>query len=105
MFRYYEHPVVNEKFNMAMSQKQKKAKKTYLLKDYGSCCWWCETRLPVKKLTLDHLRPKSKGGSNALENLRLACFPCNNSRGDSLFAPRQVFAAKLNSASAVRKHA
>lgn len=90
---------------MAMSQKQKSAKKTCLLKDYGSCCWWCETRLPARKLTLDHLKPKSKGGSNALENLRLACFPCNNSRGDSLFAPRRTFAAKPNPTSLVRTHA
>jgi 5-methylcytosine-specific restriction endonuclease McrA len=47
------------------------------------CC------LPEEKLTLDHLKPKSRGGSNSLENLRLACFPCNNSRGNSLYPPQQ----------------
>lgn len=37
--------------------------------------------------TIEHLLPKSLGGSNALSNLRLACFTCNNSRGNSLFPP------------------
>jgi len=95
----------NGKFNMAMSQKRKNAKKTSLIKDYGACCWWCETYLPAKNLTLDHLKPSSKGGSNSLENLRLACFPCNNSRGNSLFAPRRVFAAKSNSTITGKTHA
>ncbi|MCW6053385.1 HNH endonuclease [Lyngbya sp. CCAP 1446/10] len=38
--------------------------------------------------TIEHLQPKSLGGSNALPNLRLACFTCNNSRGNSPFPPR-----------------
>ncbi len=79
---------------MAMPPKQKKARKACLINDYGSRCRWCEKRLPAKKLTLDHLKPSNKGGSNALENLRLACFPFNNSQGDSLFALRQMFPAK-----------
>ncbi|WP_083637061.1 HNH endonuclease [Leptolyngbya sp. 'hensonii'] len=40
-------------------------------------------------MILDHLKPKSRVGSNSLENLRLACLPCNNSRGNSLYPPRQ----------------
>ncbi|MBD2236316.1 HNH endonuclease [Aulosira sp. FACHB-113] len=38
--------------------------------------------------TIEHLLPKSLGGSNSLSNLRLACFSCNNSRGNSLLPPR-----------------
>lgn len=54
---------------------------------YGSKCWWCQEGLPENKLTIDHLVPKSHKGSNSLENLRLACLPCNNDRGNSLYPP------------------
>ncbi len=70
-----------------MNSKQKRAKTTQLLREFGSQCFWCGCDLLSGTRTLEHLRPKSKGGSNSPENLRLACFPCNNSRGDSLFPP------------------
>lgn len=72
-----------------MNPKQKQNKRNYLIREYGSCCWWCRGCFPLEELTLDHLKPKSRGGSNSLENLRLACFQCNNSRGNSLFPPQQ----------------
>ncbi len=31
--------------------------------------------------TLDHILPRAHGGRLVLDNLRLACFPCNNARG------------------------
>ncbi|MBW4661177.1 MAG: HNH endonuclease [Drouetiella hepatica Uher 2000/2452] len=71
-----------------MNPRQRKVRKTQLVSEYGSCCWWCDCKLPSEQLTLDHLKPKSKGGSNSLENLRLACRPCNSSRGNSLFPPQ-----------------
>lgn len=36
------------------------------------------------KKTLDHIFPKSKGGSNDLRNLQLAHRWCNNKKGDSI---------------------
>lgn len=36
------------------------------------------------ELTRDHIIPKSKGGSNAVKNLRVGCAPCNNSRGNAM---------------------
>lgn len=76
-----------------MNLKQKRAKKAQLRDEYGLRCWWCGCSLPAKKPTLDHLKPKSRGGSNSLENLRLSCFSCNNSRGNSLYPPHS-FKAK-----------
>jgi hypothetical protein len=35
-------------------------------------------------MTVDHIRPKSKGGTNDWENLVTACERCNNMKGDSL---------------------
>ncbi|WP_445631233.1 HNH endonuclease [Nostoc sp. DSM 114167] len=70
-----------------MNPKQKRNMKQQLIDLYGSHCWWCCQNLPQKNLTFDHLLPKSRGGSNFFENLRLSCFPCNNSRGNSLYPP------------------
>ncbi|WP_373539863.1 HNH endonuclease [Chamaesiphon sp.] len=72
-----------------MNSKQKRSKTASLVKDFGSQCWWCGCKLSPDKITLDHLKPQSKGGSNSLENLRLACFHCNNSRGNSLYPPQK----------------
>lgn len=32
--------------------------------------------------TLDHIKPRSKGGTDDIENLRVICQKCNNQRGD-----------------------
>lgn len=48
----------------------------------GSRCHWCGTGLCYKTATLDHVRPKSKGGTNRPENLVLSCFACNQEKGN-----------------------
>lgn len=49
------------------------------MRDHGRCVY-CEGS---DKLTLDHLKPASKGGSNEPRNLVTACVACNSSRGDA----------------------
>ena len=47
------------------------------------CCVYCgEGADDGAKLTLDHLKPRSKGGSNAAENLVTSCLSCNSARGN-----------------------
>ncbi|HLP92197.1 MAG TPA: HNH endonuclease [Nostocaceae cyanobacterium] len=70
-----------------MNCKQKRIKKQQLIKLYGCYCFWCGQCLPKNELTIEHLIPKSRRGSNSLENLRLACLTCNRKRGNSLFPP------------------
>ncbi|MEA5467916.1 HNH endonuclease [Spirulina sp. 06S082] len=77
-----------------MNPKQKKNRKKQLLAKYGNKCWWCCESFDEKDLTLDHLLPKSKGGSDCLENLRLACLECNQERGNSLFPPSRCVKRK-----------
>ncbi|MBK4728446.1 HNH endonuclease [Oxynema sp. CENA135] len=72
----------------------KRHKKNKLVTLYGACCWWCRKNLPKKQLTLDHLIPKSRGGSNSLENLRLSCVECNRARGNSLYPPAHSLGIK-----------
>jgi 5-methylcytosine-specific restriction endonuclease McrA len=70
-----------------MDAKSKRSKRQKLIAEYGYYCFWCGKSLTEDAITIEHLYPKSRGGSNSLENLRLACKPCNQSRGNSLFPP------------------
>jgi 5-methylcytosine-specific restriction endonuclease McrA len=45
----------------------------------GHRCVYCGTH---KDLTLDHVKPKSKGGKNSWTNLVTCCSPCNLQKGD-----------------------
>ena len=71
-----------------MTPKSKRHKKQKLIAVYGSYCWWCGKCLTEEEMTIEHLLPRSRGGSNSDENLRLACKSCNQSRGNSIFPPR-----------------
>lgn len=50
----------------------------YLLAKWSRACAYCgATGVP---LNIDHIRPKSEGGSDRISNLTLACIPCNESK-------------------------
>jgi len=63
-----------------MSPKAKRNKRERLIQQYGPYCCYCSKYLPKEEMTIEHLMAKRDGGSNAIENLRLACFYCNHSR-------------------------
>lgn len=48
-------------------------------RDEGKC-QYCGSS---KKLTIDHVIPKSKGGKSTWKNLVTACHACNSKKGDS----------------------
>lgn len=49
----------------------------------GLACAYCGIGIEQDaKLTLDHLKPHSAGGSNEAANLVTCCHRCNSSRGD-----------------------
>jgi 5-methylcytosine-specific restriction endonuclease McrA len=51
----------------------------YLLEKWGRTCSYCQaTDIPLE---IDHIQSRSKGGSNRLSNLTLACRPCNETKG------------------------
>jgi 5-methylcytosine-specific restriction endonuclease McrA len=45
-------------------------------------CFYCGKLLTCNNLTIDHFIPKSKGGTNEIQNLRLACKRCNSDKGN-----------------------
>lgn len=70
--------------HMGMSSKDKLRKKRSLASTDGVRCALCLRSLPLDQLTLDHIHPRGAGGSNALWNLRLACYACNHGRHNRL---------------------
>ncbi|MCT7992492.1 RNA-guided endonuclease IscB [Laspinema olomoucense] len=52
----------------------------YLLEKFDRTCVYCQAKnVPLE---VEHIQPKSKGGSNRISNLTLACRPCNQSKGN-----------------------
>lgn len=52
----------------------------YLLEKWGRQCAYCDAdHVP---LTVDHIHPKSLGGSDRVSNLTLSCFPCNQKKSN-----------------------
>ncbi len=45
-------------------------------------CGGCLTAFPFRNLTVDHIVPRSKGGTDHLDNLQLLCGACNSTKGD-----------------------
>ena len=54
----------------------------YLLEKWGRQCAYCEKEnIPFE---IDHIHPRSKGGSDRISNLTLACHDCNQKKGNLL---------------------
>ena len=52
----------------------------YLLAKWGHKCAYCgKTNVPLE---IDHIIPKSRGGSNRVSNLTIACHECNQRKGN-----------------------
>jgi hypothetical protein len=51
----------------------------------GDHCVWCRTPITYQSIhaTLDHIRCRSHGGADALDNLVLACASCNHRRANA----------------------
>ena len=56
--------------------------KEYLLEKHQHKCAYCGVKnVPLQ---IDHIHPKSKGGSNRVGNLAIACEPCNKKKGSTM---------------------
>lgn len=47
-------------------------------------CAICGKPLELSEITIDHIVPLSRGGSNEIDNYRILCYSCNQFKGDRL---------------------
>ncbi len=47
----------------------------------SAICYYCQKRVPIADVHLDHIVPLIKGGMHAVENLCVSCSTCNRSKG------------------------
>lgn len=78
-----------------ISYAEAKRLEALVIEAYGSTCWLCRRPIDLAAsgrskwgLTLDHVLPRSLGGSNAIENLRPAHHYCNSKRRNKLPSAR-----------------
>ncbi len=68
-------------------------------------CAYCGTALHPTLFAVDHVHPKSRGGTRDLENLLPVCTPCNSGKGTkSLEDYRMYLAVKSVTGEAVFSH-
>lgn len=56
-----------------------------LIQKYGNICSICGRKVPEEMLMIDHIYPRSLGGSDDFDNLQLTCRNCNIIKGNSSF--------------------
>lgn len=53
-----------------------------LKEKFGNHCWYCGIELEGISSHIDHVKPKSRGGTNEITNLALSCPFCNYAKKD-----------------------
>jgi len=65
---------------MTISNKQR----FEVFKKYNFTCQYCGRRTPEVILEIDHIIPKSRGGTDNIDNLTVSCFECNRGKSGTL---------------------
>lgn len=77
-----------------MTPRSKARKRLHVWSEQGGHCAYCGATLTLTELTLDHVLPKSLGGTNAIDNLVGSCQPCNVKLGNQPPKARILAAAR-----------
>lgn len=72
-----------------MNREKKQRLRWRLFSNQNGRCFLCGKRMSLDKFTIDHLVPKSRGGTNGLHNLVGAHKRCNGMKGSS--TPEEFF--------------
>lgn len=73
--------IVLQSYNKLPSKEIKYSRQS-LFEMYDNRCCYCGDEFKSSELTIEHVVPRSKGGSNGFENTLPACRYCNFMKGD-----------------------
>ena len=59
-------------------------KRAAVIERDDSTCYLCHRKLEYDEITIDHVTPPGRGGTKELDNLKVACYRCNNIKGGRL---------------------
>jgi 5-methylcytosine-specific restriction endonuclease McrA len=59
------------------------------LRDKGACAY-CQKSVSSREFTFDHVVSKKNGGKTTWDNIVVACFPCNQKKGDKTLAEARM---------------
>lgn len=62
--------------------RNRRNKVSWLMERYGDTCWICCRPIEPDRISLDHVIPRSHGGTRHRNNLMLAHKKCNSRRGN-----------------------
>lgn len=48
---------------------------------HGGLCFYCGKQVPKDAGTVDHVEPVCQGGKSVIQNVVIACKPCNSKKG------------------------
>lgn len=75
--------IVLSGFNGRFSKEVRFSRRNIFERDENTC-QYCGRRYDRDELTLDHVVPRSRGGTSTWSNIVLACLKCNMRKGDRL---------------------
>ena len=78
-----------------MGGEKLKKRKAALLKRDGWRCWLCGELMGEGDVSVDHVIPRSCGGTHEQSNLRLAHIDCNGRRGNKVTVMALAFAEQI----------
>lgn len=85
--------IVATRYDRLPRQEVKFSRQNVFLRDGHTCQYCGETHEP-KKLNLDHVVPRDKGGKTTWENIVCSCIRCNTRKANKLPAEANMFPLK-----------
>ena len=76
---------VQDRASLALSEVELRQYRSYKHTLFGiqeGKCNGCEVLFPFRNMTIDHIIPRSRGGTNDPDNLQLLCGACNSTKSD-----------------------
>ena len=77
----------NELLQNLIVTSPKSARKKFresIFESWGWKCMYCDEELTVHTATIDHIKPKVKGGHSTRSNMGACCSKCNSGKGSQL---------------------